>query len=330
MFFLELTEYTVICKNIIIYYIMPTLTEIYNANVSGIQSQLNATIRKINLMRIHNAFKKVLINRAINDSNAILKKITEKYNQNAKKQYAFLVGINYTGTINELYGCINDTKNVEDFLKNKYNFTNVTLLNDETPEKPTKQNILIGLRTLLSNTASGDTAFFMFSGHGTCTADFNKDEADGQDEVIVPIDAYSIGTCIIDDELNRMIRDTLKPGAKLVALFDCCFSGTVLDLRYTYGYPNNTNVSETAGDVYMISGCTDQQISMDTVAPFNGKEMASGAMTYAFLTMIKETTIMGDLVTKMQTFLKENGYSQRPLLSSGKLVDYGKTSFLQN
>ena len=312
---------------------MPTLTEIYNANVSQLREQLNAIIRKINLMRIHNIFKRNLINRAINESNIILKKITEKYNQdmiNAKKQTAFLVGINYTGTINELYGCINDTKNVEDLLKNKYNFTNVTLLNDETPEKPTKQNILKGLRELLSNTESGDTAFFMFSGHGTCTADFNNDEKDGQDEVIVPIDAYSYDTCIIDDELNQMIRDTLKPGAKLIALFDCCFSGTMLDLRYTYGYPDNTNQSETAGNVYMISGCTDQQLSMDTVVPINGKEMASGALTYAFLTMIKETTIMGDLVQKMQAFLKENGYTQRPLLSSGKLVDYSKTVFLHN
>ena len=311
---------------------MSTPTEIYNANVSLLQAQLNATIRKINLLRISNALKKVQINRAINESNATLKKITDKYNKDLaiapKKRTAFLVGINYTGTINELYGCINDTKNVEDLLKTKYNFTNLTLLNDETPEKPTKQNILKGLQTLLSNTVSGDTAFFMFSGHGTRTVDFNKDENDGQDEVIIPIDAYSMNTCILDDELNRMIRNTLKPGAKLVALFDCCFSGTVLDLRYTYGYPDNTNQSETAGDVFMISGCTDQQTSTDTVAPINGKEMASGAMTYAFLSTIKETASMGDLITKMEAFLKDNGYTQRPLLSSGKKVDYGKTNFL--
>jgi uncharacterized caspase-like protein len=227
-----------------------------------------------------------------------------------------------------LYGCINDTKNIEDLLKNKYNFTNVTLLNDETAEKPTKQNILKGLQTLLANTESGDTAFFMFSGHGTCTTDLNKDETDGQDELIIPIDAFSLNTCILDDELNKLIRNTLKPGAKLVALFDSCFSGTVLDLRYTYGYPDNTNQLETAGDVYMISGCTDQQLSADTVAPVNGKTMASGAMTYAFLSIIKETALMGDLVTKMQAFLKDNGYSQRPLLSSGKKVDYGKTNFI--
>jgi hypothetical protein len=308
---------------------MSSPTEIYNANVALLQAQLNAAIRKINLMRISNIMKKNLINAAINALNANLKKLTDKYKKEMpKKRTAFLVGINYTGTINELYGCINDTKNVEDLLKNKYNFTNVALLNDETAEKPTKQNILKGLQTLLANTESGDTAFFMFSGHGTGTADLNKDETDGQDELIVPIDAFSMNTCILDDELNKLIRNTLKPGAKLVALFDSCFSGTMLDLRYTYGYPDNTNESETVGDVYMISGCTDQQLSADTVAPVNGKTMASGAMTYAFLSMIKETALMGDLITKMGTFLKDNGYPQRPLLSSGKKVDYGKTGFL--
>ena len=310
---------------------MPTLTEIYNANVSKLQTQLNTTIRNINLMRVSNLFKKKLIASAISLSNTNLKKLTDKYNQDmalVSAKTAFLVGINYTGTINELYGCINDTKNVRDLLINKYNFTNVTLLNDETSDKPTKQNILNGLQTLLSNTKSGDTAFFMFSGHGTCSSDLNGDETDGQDEIILPIDAVSIQTCILDDELNKVIRNGLKPGAKLVALFDSCFSGTVLDLQYTYGYPDNTKASETVGEVYMISGCTDQQTSMDTVAPINGKEMASGAMTYAFLSTIKETALIGDLVTKMGTFLKDNGYSQRPLLSSGKKVDYGKTNFL--
>ena len=150
----------------------------YNATVSLLQAQTNAAIRKINLMRVSNALKKVLTTRAINEANATLKKLTDKYNQDmvianaAKKQTALLVGINYTGTINELYGCINDTKNVEELLKNKYNFTNITLLNDETKEKPTKQNILKGLQTLLLNTASGDTAFFMFSGHGTPLSDW--------------------------------------------------------------------------------------------------------------------------------------------------------------
>ena len=317
---------------------MPTTTEKYNADVHTLRLRLNNMIRNINRMRIANTFKRQRIARAVSEARYYFKKLTDKYNNDmavataattvSKKQRALLVGINYLGTSNELYGCINDTKNVQDLLKNKYNFTNVTVLTDETQDKPTKQNILNGLQTLLSDTNSGDTAFFMFSGHGTCTTDFNNDEKDGQDEIIVPIDATSIATCIIDDDLNKLVRATLKPGAKLVALFDSCFSGTVLDLRYTYGSPDNTNEAETVGDVYMISGCTDQQTSMDTVAQINGKEMSTGAMTHAFLTIIKDTTIMGDLIEKMQAFLKDNGYQQRPLLSSGKKVDYNKTPFM--
>jgi anion-transporting ArsA/GET3 family ATPase len=199
---------------------MPTVTEIYNANVSLLQAQLNAAIRKINLMRISNIMKRNLINAAIKASNTNLKKLTDKYKQELpKKQTAFLVGINYTGTVNELYGCINDTKNVEDLLKNKYNFTNVALLNDETA---TKQNILKGLQTLLSNTESGDTAFFMFSGHGTCTTDLNKDETDGQDELIVPIDAVSMNTCILD-ETKQIDTQYIKTWSKIGGAFRLLF-----------------------------------------------------------------------------------------------------------
>ena len=311
---------------------MPTLTETYNANVSLLKSQLNATINRINAMRTSALSKRNMINQAIIDANNLLKKITDKYNQdmNASKttRSALLVGINYIGTPNELFGCINDTKNVQDLLKNKYNFTNVSLLNDETADKPTKQNILNGLKTLLNNAKSGDTVFFMFSGHGTCTTDLNSDEADGRDELIMPVDAVSLGTCILDDELNKVVLTYLKPGVKMIALFDSCFSGTVLDLKYTFGEPDNANVAETASDVFMISGCTDAQYSADTVAPINGKEMASGAMTFAFLSMIKETAVMGELVVKMQSFLRDNGYPQRPMLSSGKKVDYSKVAFL--
>ena len=117
---------------------MPTPTEIYKANVSLLQAQLNAKIRNINLMRISIAVKKTRIANTMNEFNYHLKNLTDKYNQDmtqaitqaitvtpiAKKQTALLVGVNYVGTSNELYGCINDTKNVQDLLKTKYNFTN--------------------------------------------------------------------------------------------------------------------------------------------------------------------------------------------------------------
>lgn len=313
------------------------ITATYNAAVTALQTQLNATIRQINSQRVSASVKKTRIAAAMRTANNTLANLTRKYQrdlalaqqqQQQSKKTAFLVGINYVGTPNELYGCINDTINVRDLLQSKYGFTNILLLNDETPAKPTKQNILSGFRNLLTNANAGDTVFFMFSGHGTCTYDFSGDETDGRDELIVPIDGTTVNTCILDDELNTLVKANIKPGVKLLALFDSCFSGTVLDLRYIYSKPDNKNEPETVGDVFMISGCTDSQTSADTVAPINGRTMPSGAMTYAFLSNINGATSLQDLITKMNVFLQENGYSQRPVLSSGRSVNYGGVGFL--
>ena len=134
--------------------------------------------------------------------------------------------------------------------------------------KPTKQNIIYELTNLLTNSLPGDSLFFLYSGHGTFSADLNGDELDGKDELIVPIDSTSISNCIRDDEFNKIIQDNLKPDVKLFVLFDSCHSGSMLDLKYTYSdsvFTNNPNVLETVGQVFMISGCRDDQTSLDTV-----------------------------------------------------------------
>ena len=75
---------------------------------------------------------------------------------------------------------------------------------------------------------------------------------------------------ILDDELKSLVQLHLKKGVTLFALFDCCFSGTVLDLKYQYldNLENNTftednNDEETNSNVIMISGCNDNQTSAD-------------------------------------------------------------------
>ncbi len=159
--------------------------------------------------------------------------------------------------------------------------------------------------------------------------DTTGDENDGQDELIVPLGATSLLDCILDDEFRAVIDKHLKSGAKLLALFDCCHSGSTLDLKYTYGQPDQS-VKETLGDVFMISGCTDQQQSMDTVAMFDGVARPSGAMTFAFLNCVKPGTgqPMQTLITDMNNALKNNGYSQMPRLSFGKRVDFSVVPFL--
>lgn len=296
-----------------------------------LQKTLNETIAKINGSYILSSrTKRVYIQQAIDAANKQLSQnrlVSRSLSFSVKR--ALLIGCNYNGTSNQLYGCMDDAHNMKDFLQSKCGFTQFTVLTDNTTMKPNKQNILNQFIQLLSQTAAGDTAFFQFSGHGMGFMDTNGDENDGQDELIVPLDACSIMDCILDDEFRAIIDRHLRPGAKLLALFDCCHSGSALDLKFTYGQPDNS-VKETVGDVFMISGCTDQQQSMDTVAMINGQTKPTGAMTYAFLNCIKpgSNQPMQTLITEMNTFLKGNGYSQIPRLSFGKRVDFSSVPFL--
>jgi len=184
---------------------------------------------------------------------------------------------------------------------------------------------------LLVNSNKGDSLFFLYSGHGTCTIDLNGDELDGQDEMIVPLD-FSV---ISDDLLNQIIMSNLKEGVKLFMMFDSCFSGTVVDLKYNYmGSDNsnnttiNPNSSETISQVIMISGCKDNQTSADVVVNFNNNIINSGAMTFSFLKSIQDlgTNIsLKTLLVNMRNILSQNGYSQIPQLSSGTKIDIDNT-----
>lgn len=274
----------------------------YNAAVNALKKQLAKNIQQINLTTI-------LPKRTIPD------------------KFAVLIGINYKNTPNELYGCINDTKNIKNTLESKFGFNHFCFLTDDTNNKPNKQNIIYTLTKLLVNSISGDSLFFLFSGHGTCTSDLNRDELDGQDELIVPIDARNIRSCILDDELNLIIKNNLKPGVKLFALFDSCFSGTILDLKYNYLEPSltiNSNIEDTLGQVIMISGCADNQTSADAV--INNRN--TGAMTFSFIETINTLGIsvsVKHLVENMRKLLTDNRFEQIPQLSSGTAIDIDKS-----
>ena len=135
-----------------------------------------------------------------------------------------------------------------------------------------------------------------------------------------------------DDDLNKIIKTNLKPGVKLFAIFDSCFSGTVLDLKYNYldseNFGNvtvNPNVVETVGQVIMISGCSDKQTSADaTIKDDAGTIMNTGAMTFAFLDTINKSSgsiTLKTLLQNMRTLLKTNRFPQIPQLSSGRSIN---------
>ena len=184
-------------------------------------------------------------------------------------------------------------------------------------------------KNLLINSQAGDLLFFLYSGHGSYALDKNSDEQDGYDELIVSSDLKGI----TDDELKTIIQQNLKNDVTLFAMFDSCFSGTMLDLRYQYmdslnydNYTENSKEAITIGNVFMISGCTDEQTSADAV--FNNK--ANGAMTWCLLESLKQkpNETWRELVKNMRDLLKTSQFDQIPQFSSGSFVNIDSPVFI--
>ncbi|CAB9508240.1 Metacaspase-1 [Seminavis robusta] len=149
---------------------------------------------------------------------------------------AVMIGINYKGE-GKLSGCCNDVKNMKEYIMDVHGFQeeNITLLLDEKPQytRPTRQNITRALKKMVQVSEPGDVVFIHFSGHGGKVKDFDGDEEDGFDETLIPVDFKRSGH-IRDDYLFRNLVCPMKGGVTMTCLFDCCHSGTVLDLPFVF------------------------------------------------------------------------------------------------
>eukprot|EP01101_Sappina_pedata_P005141 TRINITY_DN22_c0_g1_i6.p1 TRINITY_DN22_c0_g1~~TRINITY_DN22_c0_g1_i6.p1 ORF type:complete len:218 (+),score=67.17 TRINITY_DN22_c0_g1_i6:49-702(+) len=156
----------------------------------------------------------------------------------APRRRALLVGINYYKQQGELRGCINDVKNLKNFLiQNGFSSSpsDMTVLTDDglNTALPTRANILAACMWLVHDNQPGDLLFFHYSGHGSQAADTTGDEADGTDETLVPVD-YRTAGMIVDDDLHSTLVKPLNGGVRFYSIFDCCHSGTALDLPFVY------------------------------------------------------------------------------------------------
>lgn len=241
---------------------------------------------------------------------------------NAVNRRALLIGINYKGTSNELFGCINDVNSIKSQLSNVYGFKDISIMTDDTLVKPTSNNIYNKLKQILENSVSGDLIFISYSGHGSYIKDTNGDEDDGQDEMIIGLDLIGIK----DDTLKTLINTYLKSGVTLIMLFDSCFSGTILDLKYQYkdtmkdsNLTINNKVNETAGNVIVISSSQDDQPSADSYI----NKKAQGAATWGFIKALTSNPnpSWSQLLNDMRTSINGGGYTQVTQLCSGRSLN---------
>lgn len=242
---------------------------------------------------------------------------------------AVVIGINYVGTQYRLDGCINDAINMQAQLKTFFpTCTDYRLITDSTPMKPTRANILASIDWLVAGLKPGENVMFHYSGHGGTVRDTNGDEVTGLDSCIYPVNGRQI-EMIVDDELRARLAAKIPAGSKCFVVLDCCYSGTAVDLRClwaapsatTLTYTENQKYAKTNGTVVFMSGCQDTQVAADTVDK-QGKPC--GALTMALLSTwktygpaIKFKYILWDV----RKFLRDNGYTQIPQLSTGAAYD---------
>jgi hypothetical protein len=247
---------------------------------------------------------------------------------------AILIGINYIGQKGELKGCINDVKAIYNHLITNAGFNpqDIKILTEISDIKPTTSNIIMNLYELVMETnkpdANIDSLFIHYSGHGTYVRDKGGDENDGNDEAICPVDYGTAG--VITDDLLKHVLSNVNPNTKVTAVFDCCHSQSILDLRYRYTV-SNINFAENTIDksksieatIIMISGCMDIQTSADAWN-INDSNKWSGALTSNLLEVLKESKYnitCRNLLINLTKKIKDQGYTQIPQMTCSKKLN---------
>jgi hypothetical protein len=241
---------------------------------------------------------------------------------------ALLIGINYSSIPSvRLNGCINDIVNIKNVLIDAYDYdpANITMLRDDinvNSMRPTRDNLISNLRNIVAQSNTLSEIWIHYSGHGSQIRDLNGDEGNGgQDSILVPSD-YQTKGFITDDDILAIIRN-IKCRAILV--FDCCHSGTICDLPWSFEYNSplsysrkkNNNIVISNPNIFMFSGCRDTQSSFDTYS--NESTLSVGAFTNAFITCLRNNrhnVQFLNLFRDVCIVLTNGGYAQNPTFSS--------------
>lgn len=197
------------------------------------------------------------------------------------KKIALLIGINYIGTSAELYGCHNDVIKIKQVLMSNYNYleSNINMLIDKKDySQPTASNILSALNTIYIQCKKEviEEVFIYYSGHGTNIIDMDKDETDGKDECIVPLDYVKSGI-ITDDIIYKFLSQLAPVKKKIIWIFDSCNSASCTDLLYSFTINNANQVIKqnlskrkpitNNKNIFVLSGCLDAKVSYDVREP---------------------------------------------------------------
>ncbi|MEV6955275.1 caspase family protein [Streptomyces sp. NPDC051183] len=124
----------------------------------------------------------------------------------------------YDGWDGQLNACENDARDMAALARANGFDEKVILTPDGTVE-----NITAALRDAAGRLTAGGILLFTYSGHGGQVDDTTGDEPDKLDETLVFYDRM-----FLDDELYAEFR-RMPEGVRIVALLDCCHSGSGIE-----------------------------------------------------------------------------------------------------
>jgi len=251
------------------------------------------------------------------------------------KRKALVIGINYVrhpDNAFRLMHCVEDALGMAKFLCTNLGFTknDVRIMTDEgNPESlPTKANILREMRALVDDAQPHDSFFLYFSGHGRQLKDLNGDEPDGFDESVCAVDYCGDSRNATPSTPGLIVDDPLSALCCLIAIFDSCHSGTLLDLPYMYNaggvvkkfkHPQKSEVvrmKSSYADVISLGACKDRQSAVET--------RRGGALRWAFIdcmTKFGNNLTYQQLIRDLREEMKRRRFRQQPLLSSSHPID---------
>ena len=257
---------------------------------------------------------------------------------NIGTKYALLIGNNYRDN-NSLRGCHNDIERIETRIKckklsnifSKFKNTDMEILKDATRDEILNgfDNLIskINLEKINDNEWLSCIIYIHFSGHGTWITDKNKDELDNKDECIVG----NSDSIITDDEIYQLLLTISNPNAKIIISFDCCHSGTGIDLGYIYNRNTrkyqltNNKLKNIKPNILFFSGCKDEQTSTESYLREFGE--FGGAFTDSLLDkdwlnrdifdlLEDNKTSLSHIIEKINNYMIMNSFTQRPCLST--------------
>ena len=151
----------------------------------------------------------------------------------------------------------------------------------EEDSYPSRQNILAAMDWLVSEP---DTCNFMhYSGHGSQVQDPTGMRPSGLLDTICPVDFETEGQ-INSDTLHEHLISGLAPNSSLFVVFDCCHSGSALELPFVYRTDDegNINLLDDARQGLQLMEEAKNVISGGTGSKrlFEARELYAGATSF--------------------------------------------------